>query len=103
MARRLPRGAEDSNPLRWARRGEPRDVGGPSAGGGRTRSGAGSPSRHPHTGRQQRLSRVPTPLWVALILGGCIAVAVQLTLAGTHVRAHALLVAALATVMTARL
>jgi hypothetical protein len=51
-------------------------------------------------GRQQRLSQatpsVPTPLWLALLLGGCIAVAAQLSLAGSHVRAHALLVAGLA-------
>jgi hypothetical protein len=59
------------------------------------------------TGRQQRLSQdspsVPTPLWVALVLGGCIAVGVQLSLAGTHVRAHALLVAGLAAVVAAGL
>jgi hypothetical protein len=58
-------------------------------------------------GRQQRLSQdtpsVPTPLWLALVLGGCIAVGAQLSLAGSHVRVHALLVAGLATVIAAGL
>jgi hypothetical protein len=58
-------------------------------------------------GRQQRLSQdtpsVPTPLWLALVLGGCIAVGAQLSLAGSHVRVHALLVAGLASVIAAGL
>jgi hypothetical protein len=58
-------------------------------------------------GRQQRLSQdtpsVPTPLWVALLLGGCVAVAAQLSLAGSRVGAHALLVAGLASVIAAGL
>jgi hypothetical protein len=58
-------------------------------------------------GRQQRLSQatpsVPTPLWLALVLGGCIAVGAQLSLAGSHVRVHALLVAGLASVVAAGL
>jgi hypothetical protein len=56
-------------------------------------------------GRQQRLSQatasVPTPLWLALIFGGCIVVALQLSLAGSHIRAHALLVAGLASLVAA--
>src|SRR5262245_54886593 len=58
-------------------------------------------------GRQQRLSQatpsVPTPLWLALVFGGCIVVALQLSLAGSGVRAHALLVAGLAAVIAAGL
>jgi uncharacterized membrane protein YedE/YeeE len=58
-------------------------------------------------GRQQRLSQdspsVPTPLWLALVLGGCIVVALQLSLAGSRVRAHALLVAGLAALIAAGL
>lgn len=54
-------------------------------------------------GRQQRLSQdtpsVPTPLWLALVLGGCIVVGVQLSLAGSQVRVHALLVAGLASLI----
>lgn len=59
------------------------------------------------TGRQQRLSQdtpsVPTPLWLALIVGGCIVVALQLSLAGSGVRAHAALVAGLAALVAAGL
>ena len=59
------------------------------------------------TGRQQRLSQatpsVPTPLWLALVIGGCIVVALQLSLAGSGVRAHALLVAGLAALVAAGL
>jgi uncharacterized membrane protein YedE/YeeE len=58
-------------------------------------------------GRQQRLNQatpsVPTPLWLALIFGGCIVVALQLCLAGSRVRAHALLVGGLASVIAAGL
>jgi hypothetical protein len=58
-------------------------------------------------GRQQRLSQatpsVPTPLWVALVLGGCIAVALQLALAGSGVRFHAPLVAGYAALIAAGL
>ena len=58
-------------------------------------------------GRQQRLSQdtpsVPTPLWLAIVLGGCIVVALQLSLAGSGVRVHALLVAGLATLIAAGL
>ena len=58
-------------------------------------------------GRQQRLSQatpsVPTPLWVALVLGGCIAVALQLALAGSGVRSHAPLVAGYAALIAASL
>jgi hypothetical protein len=58
-------------------------------------------------GRQQRLSQatpaVPTPLWVALVLGGCIAAALQLALAGSGVRFHASLVAGYAALITAGL
>ena len=58
-------------------------------------------------GRQQRLSQatpsVPRPLWLALIFGGCIVVALQLSLAGSRVRAHALLVAGLASLIAAGL
>ena len=59
------------------------------------------------TGRQQRLSQatpsVPTPLWLALVLGGCVVVALQLSLAGSGVRVHALLVAGLAALIAAGL
>jgi hypothetical protein len=58
-------------------------------------------------GRQQRLGQdtpsVPTPLWLALLLGGCVAVAAQLSLAGSGVRCHALLVAGLASIIAAGL
>jgi hypothetical protein len=58
-------------------------------------------------GRQQRLSQatpsVPTPLWVALLLGGCIVVALQLALAGSGVRFHAALVAGYAALVAAGL
>jgi hypothetical protein len=58
-------------------------------------------------GRQQRLSvatpTVPTLLWLALVLGGCVAVAVQLCLAGSHVRVHALMVAGLTALIVAGL
>jgi len=58
-------------------------------------------------GRQQRLSQatpsVPTPLWLGLVLGGCICVGVQLSLAGSRVRVHALLVAGLASIISAGL
>lgn len=58
-------------------------------------------------GRQQRLSQatpsVPTLLWLALVFGGCIVVALQLSLAGSGVRAHALLVAGLAALIAAGL
>lgn len=58
-------------------------------------------------GRQQRLSQdspsVPKPLWLALVLGGCIVVALQLSLAGSGVRVHALLVAGLAALIAAGL
>ena len=58
-------------------------------------------------GRQQRVSEdtpsVPTPLWWALVLGGCIVVALQLSLAGSGVRVHALLVGGLAALITAGL
>jgi hypothetical protein len=50
-------------------------------------------------GRQERLgvatSTVPTPLWLALVLGGCVVVLAQLGLAGAHVRVHALMAAGL--------
>jgi hypothetical protein len=59
------------------------------------------------TGRQQRLSQdtasVPTELWSVLVLGGCIVVALQLSLAGSGVRVHALLVAGLAALIAAGL
>jgi hypothetical protein len=58
-------------------------------------------------GRQQRLSQdtpaVPSPLWLALLLGGCVAVAAQLSFAGSRVRVHALLVAGLASIIAAGL
>lgn len=60
-------------------------------------------------GRQQRLSddtpAVPTPLWIALIFGGCIAVALQLGMADPRERlpVHALLLAGLASVVAAGL
>ena len=61
------------------------------------------------TGRQQRLSddspAVPAPLWIALVFGGCVAVAVQLGMADPRerLRVHALLLAGLASVVTAGL
>ena len=58
-------------------------------------------------GRQQRLSQatpsVPTPLWLALVFGGCVVVALQLSLAGSRVRVHSLLVAGLASLIAAGL
>jgi hypothetical protein len=58
-------------------------------------------------GRQQRLTEatasVPTPLWVALLVGGCIVVALQLALAGSGVRFHAALVAGYAALVAAGL
>lgn len=58
-------------------------------------------------GRQQRLSvatpSVPTALWLALILGGSVAVALQLSLAGSRNRVHALLVAGLTSLIVAGL
>jgi hypothetical protein len=58
-------------------------------------------------GRQQRLSvatpAVPTQLWLALVLGGCVAVGVQLCLAGSRVRIHALMVAGLTSLIVAGL
>ena len=58
-------------------------------------------------GRQQRLSQatpsVPTPLWLALVFGGFIVVALQLSLAGSRVRVHALLVGGLASLIAAGL
>ena len=58
-------------------------------------------------GRQQRLNEdtpsVPTPLWLALVLGGCIVVALQLALAGTGVRLHAILVSGLAALIASGL
>ena len=60
-------------------------------------------------GRQQRLSddnpAVPTPLWIALIFGGCMAVALQLGMADPRERltVHALLLAGLASVVAAGL
>src|ERR1700757_4267995 len=59
------------------------------------------------TGRQQRLSddtpAVPTPLWIALVFGGCVAVALQLGMADPRerLRVHALLLAGLAGVVAA--
>jgi hypothetical protein len=61
------------------------------------------------TGRQQRLSQdtpsVPTPLWLALVFGGVIAVALQLGMADPRERlgVHALLLAGLASVVAAGL
>ena len=61
------------------------------------------------TGRQQRLSddspAVPAPLWIALVFGGCVAVALQLGMADPRerLRVHALLLAGLASVVTAGL
>jgi hypothetical protein len=60
-------------------------------------------------GRQQRLDEdsptVPTPLWLALIFAGCIAVALQLGMVDPQERVsvHALLVAGLASVVAAGL
>jgi hypothetical protein len=58
-------------------------------------------------GRQQRLSQdtpsVPTELWLALVLGGCVVVGLQLSLAGSGVRVHAPLVAGLAALIAAGL
>ena len=46
---------------------------------------------------------MPTPLWLALVFGGCVVVALQLSLAGSHVRLHAVLVASLASLIAAGL
>jgi hypothetical protein len=58
-------------------------------------------------GRQQRLSEatpsVPTPLWLVLLFGGCVVVALQLTLAGSGVGMHALLVPGLAALIASGL
>jgi hypothetical protein len=60
-------------------------------------------------GRQERLSEdsptVPTPLWLALIFGGCVAVALQLGMADPRerLRIHGLLLAGLASVVAAGL
>jgi hypothetical protein len=60
-------------------------------------------------GRQQRLSEdtptVPTPLWIALIFGACVAVALRLCLADPRERlaVQGTMVAAVAAVMTAGL
>ena len=60
-------------------------------------------------GRQQRLSNatptVPTPLWIALIFGGCVAVVLQLGMAdpSERLRVHGLLFAGLASVVAAGL
>ncbi len=60
-------------------------------------------------GRQQRLSEgtssVPTPLWLALVFGGCVAVALQLGMAdpSERLRVHGLLVAGVASVIAAGL
>jgi hypothetical protein len=57
--------------------------------------------------RQQRLSEatpsVPTPLWLALLFGGFVVVALQLTLAGSGVGMHALLVPGLAALIASGL
>jgi hypothetical protein len=59
------------------------------------------------TGRLQRLSddtpSVPTPLWLALLFGGCVAVALQLGMADPRERLHVqgLLIAGLASVVAA--
>ena len=61
------------------------------------------------SGRQQRLSEdtptVPTPLWIALIFGCCVAVALQLGMADPRerLRVHGLLLAGLASVVAAGL
>jgi hypothetical protein len=60
-------------------------------------------------GRQQRLSddtpAVPMPLWIALLFGGCVAVALHLGMADPRerLRVHGLMVAGLAAVVTAGL
>jgi hypothetical protein len=60
-------------------------------------------------GRQQRLSddspAVPTPLWLALLFGGCVAVALQLVMADPRekLRVQAPLIAGLAGVVAAGL
>ena len=54
-------------------------------------------------GRQQRLAvatpALSTPLWAALIFGACIVVALQLSMAGSGVRVHGLLVGGLASLI----
>jgi hypothetical protein len=61
------------------------------------------------SGRQQRLSEdsatVPTPLWVALIFGGVVAVVLQLGMADPRerLRVHGLMLAGLASVVAAGL
>jgi hypothetical protein len=58
-------------------------------------------------GRQQRLSEdsptVPTPLWIALIFGGCVAVALQLGMADSRerIRVHGTMLAGFASVVAA--
>ena len=60
-------------------------------------------------GRQQRLSNatptVPTPLWLALVFGGCVAVALQLGMADSRerLRVQAALIAGMASVVAAGL
>ena len=61
------------------------------------------------TGRQQRLAEatpdVPTPLWLALVFGGCVAVALQLSMADPRERVvvQSVLVAGFASVVVAGL
>jgi hypothetical protein len=61
------------------------------------------------TGRQQRLSddtpSVPTPLWIALLFGGSVAVALQIGMADPRerLRIHGLMLAGLASVVAAAL
>ena len=61
------------------------------------------------TGRQQRLAQdtasVPTPLWLALVFAGCIAVALQLSMADPRerVQVQSVLVAGFASVVVAGL
>jgi len=60
-------------------------------------------------GRQQRLSddnpAVPTPLWLALLFGGCVSVALGLGMADPRerLRVHGLMVAGLTSVVAAGL
>lgn len=61
------------------------------------------------TGRQQRLSddtpAVPTPLWIALVFGGCLAVALQLGMTDPResLKVHGLMIAGLASIVAASL
>lgn len=61
------------------------------------------------TGRQQRLAddtpSVPTPLWLALVFGGCVAVALQLSMADPRERVgvQSVLVGGFASVVVAGL